>query len=78
MRWTIVMAASQPIDASRLPVEAGLDLVGQNSFKPANGAAHRLHLAEDVGVEARAAREADLLLALGKIEQRFRERAPWR
>ena len=41
--------------SQKSPVEAGLDLVGQFPFEPANDAAHRLHSAGDVGIEARAA-----------------------
>jgi hypothetical protein len=39
----------------KMPVDAGLDFVGQCIFKPANGTAHRLQAACDIGIETCAA-----------------------
>ena len=50
-------------------------LVGDMRAQVANGPAHLLHLAGDVGVEAGAARIADLLLALRDVEHRLRHGA---
>ena len=56
----------------------GLDSRRAASLKPANGAAHGLHFAGDVGVEARAAGVADVLLALLERRRVFLESGLWR
>src|SRR5262249_58693560 len=59
----------------QLPVRIAAELIGQLPAQMANRPADGLRLAEDVGVEPRAPRIAYLLLALGGVEQRFRQAA---
>ena len=65
--------AAQTVE--QLPVGIVVELMRQLAPQLADGAAHRLQLAEDVGVETGAAREADLLFALRHLEQIFRHAA---